>query len=224
MIWYIEDAGKPKKIPEEVLKYKIENYEVSGDKLVVNEKIKNWIPLRETQIWKEYRKKDGGSNFEKESIESHMWHCEKCGNMISAEPCPYCSDAQTVVNTNTAGYESDVGTAPAFVAKNKRNHRTLITILVIALVAIIAIIQLNSIRRDNGSLVGEWILDNNSSITFYENGTALWKTDVGTRTFEWNANENVMIWYFNGAPYKYTYEVTNDVLYVDGEYYAMRQR
>lgn len=94
MIWYIEDAGKAKKIPEEVLKYKIENYEVSGDKLVVNEEIKNWVPLRETQIWKEHRKdaeKDGGSNFEKESRQSHTWRCEKCGNIISEIPCKYCS-------------------------------------------------------------------------------------------------------------------------------------
>lgn len=104
MIWYIEDAGKAKKIPEEVLKYKIENYEVSGDKLVVNEEIKNWVPLRETQIWKEHRKdteKDGGSNFEKESTPSHMWRCKKCGNIIQKTPCPYCQNTSDSSNRNT---------------------------------------------------------------------------------------------------------------------------
>lgn len=154
------------------------------------------------------------------------WRCSKCGNMISEEPCPYCSDAQTTVNTNTVAYESSVGTTPAFVAKNKRNLKVLITALVITAVAIMVIaigLQSNSVKRDNSSLVGEWILDNNSSITFFENGTALWESDVGTRTFEWNANENVMTWYFGDAPYSYTYEVVNDILYVDGQYYAMRQ-
>ena len=61
---------------------------------MVNEEIKNWVPLRETQIWKEHRKdaeKDGGSNFEKESRQSHTWRCEKCGNIISEIPCKYCS-------------------------------------------------------------------------------------------------------------------------------------
>lgn len=67
----------------------------------------------------------------------HKWRCSKCGNMISEKPCSYCSNAQTVVNTNAVDYESSVGTTPAFVAKNKRNLGALITFLVIAVVAII---------------------------------------------------------------------------------------
>ena len=31
----------------------------------------------------------------------HRWRCPKCGNMISKEPCPYCSNEQTVVKNNT---------------------------------------------------------------------------------------------------------------------------
>ena len=53
--WYIENNGEAKLIPEEVLKYKIENNEISGDTLVVNEEIGNWIPLKETQFWAQIR-------------------------------------------------------------------------------------------------------------------------------------------------------------------------
>ena len=55
MTWYIENNGEAKLIPEEVLKYKIENNEISGDTLVVNEEIGNWIPLKETQFWAQIR-------------------------------------------------------------------------------------------------------------------------------------------------------------------------
>lgn len=67
----------------------------------------------------------------------HQWRCPKCGNMISEEPCPYCSNAQTAVNINSAAYESSVSATPAFVAKDKRNLRILVTCLVIAAIAII---------------------------------------------------------------------------------------
>lgn len=30
----------------------------------------------------------------------HRWRCSKCGNMISEEPCFYCSNEQTVVENN----------------------------------------------------------------------------------------------------------------------------
>lgn len=30
----------------------------------------------------------------------HKWRCSKCGNMISEEPCFYCSNEQTVVENN----------------------------------------------------------------------------------------------------------------------------
>lgn len=67
----------------------------------------------------------------------HKWRCSKCGNMISEEPCPYCSNAKTAVNTNTVHDESSVGTTPAFVQKNKRNLGVLITVLVVVAIAII---------------------------------------------------------------------------------------
>lgn len=67
----------------------------------------------------------------------HEWRCSKCGNMISEEPCPHCSKAQTAVNTNTVGCANSVGTTPAFVAKKKSDLGVLITFLVIAAFAII---------------------------------------------------------------------------------------
>lgn len=91
MVWYIEKNGEARKIPEEVLKYKIENNEISGDNLAVNEEIKNWVPLRETQLWKETVKASPVQNGWKPDA-THTWRCEKCGNMISETPCRYCSD------------------------------------------------------------------------------------------------------------------------------------
>lgn len=54
MQWYIAENGIQKLIPEEVLIYKIQNGEIFPDTLVVNAEIKNWISLRDTEIWKTY--------------------------------------------------------------------------------------------------------------------------------------------------------------------------
>ena len=61
MIWYIAKDGEAKRIPEEVLKYKIENDEISGDTLAVNEEIGNWVPLKETTFWAEYHEENSGT-------------------------------------------------------------------------------------------------------------------------------------------------------------------
>lgn len=156
-------------------------------------------------------------------IITHKWQCSKCGNMISEEPCPYCNKVQSAVNINTVYYENSAEATTAFVAKNKRNLRVLSTILVVVVVAIFIGIQLTSIERDKDSLVGEWMLVNNCSLTFFENGTALWEAPEGTITFNWDTNGNIMTWYMSGVPYSYNFVISNDTLYVDGEYYATRQ-
>ena len=102
MIWYIEKSGEAKEIPEEVLKYKIENNEISGDTLAVNEEIKNWVPLKETALWKEYNSEGSGNSaadFDLNSA-SHQWRCPKCGNMINKEPCPYCAQGEPTQTTH----------------------------------------------------------------------------------------------------------------------------
>lgn len=81
----------------------------------------------------------------------HKWRCSKCGNMISEEPCPYCSNAQTAVNINSAAYESSVSATPAFVAKDKRNLRILVTCLVIAAIAIIVVAVFSTKNSNNSS-------------------------------------------------------------------------
>lgn len=53
MEWYVAVDNQPKMIPETVLKHKIENNEVLPDALVVNAELKNWTPLRETELWKQ---------------------------------------------------------------------------------------------------------------------------------------------------------------------------
>lgn len=54
MTWYIVQDGQPKEIPEEVLIYKIKNREVGEDVWVVNEEIKEWTALKDTQLYKQY--------------------------------------------------------------------------------------------------------------------------------------------------------------------------
>ena len=57
----------------------------------------------------------------------HRWRCPKCGNMISKEPCPYCSNEQNAVNRNTISYEnvsateSNVSPTSAPVSKKKKS-------------------------------------------------------------------------------------------------------
>ncbi len=54
MDWYIAISNEARKIPENVLIYKIRNHEVFPNTLVVNEKIKNWTELKNTEIWRIY--------------------------------------------------------------------------------------------------------------------------------------------------------------------------
>ena len=54
MTWYIVQDGQPKEIPEEVLIYKIKNREIGEDVWVVNEEIKEWTALKDTQLYKQY--------------------------------------------------------------------------------------------------------------------------------------------------------------------------
>lgn len=99
----------------------------------------------------------------------HKWRCNQCGNMISEEPCPYCSDAQTAVNTNTVAYEGSVSTTPAFVAKNKRNLRVLITVLVVVAIAII-IFVLQDDKGGNTDSPGSIVVHGKVSDFYDDNG------------------------------------------------------
>ena len=73
----------------------------------------------------------------------HRWRCPKCGNMISKEPCPYCSNELNAVNRNTISYEnvsateSNVCPTTAPVSKKKRNPGVLFAFLLFATIAII---------------------------------------------------------------------------------------
>lgn len=97
--WFIEKDGEAKQIPEEVLKYKIENNEISGDTLAVNEEIKNWAPLKETLLWKKSRPDIGNDHIDgcKQELLVNKWYCNHCGNLIDHYPCSYCkyNDTET---------------------------------------------------------------------------------------------------------------------------------
>ena len=165
MIWYIEKSGEAKEIPEEVLKYKIENNEISGDTLAVNEEIKNWVSLKETALWKEYN--SGGSvdtatNNDLDSA-SHKWRCPKCGNMINKEPCPYCSNAQLSENTSNV-----VDTASISVTKKRKNFGVFLVIAIVAII-VAAFALKNGGSKLNGQYIGQTAFSDNA-IVFTKNG------------------------------------------------------
>lgn len=156
MIWYIEKSGEAKEIPEEVLKYKIENNEISGDILAVNEEIKNWVSLKETALWKEYNG-DTATNNDLDSA-SHKWRCPKCGNMINKEPCPYCSNAQISENTSNV-----VDTASISVTKERKNFGVFLVIAIVAII-VAAFALKNGGSKLNGQYIGQTAFSDNTII------------------------------------------------------------
>ena len=58
MTWYMMQEGQSKEIPEEVLIYKIQNGEISQEIFVTNEEIENWVPLKDTQLYKQHARTD----------------------------------------------------------------------------------------------------------------------------------------------------------------------
>ena len=115
---------------------------------------------------------------------------------------------------------------PAFVRKHRRNRKVLLSILgciAVLMVILLIAIQFPTSGSSKNTLVGKWKLNDYSSITFRKDGTASWKSDVGTQNFEWSTDGSTMTWYFNGRPYYYSWVIENDNLYVDGEYYGTRQ-
>lgn len=82
MDWWMEENGEPVKIPEEVLKYKTEHREIQPDTLVVNEEIKEWTPLKDTQFYKALQAE--------KTPEENTWACPRCGTRVTSEFCPNC--------------------------------------------------------------------------------------------------------------------------------------
>ena len=82
MDWWMEENGEPVKIPEEVLKYKTEHREIQPDTLVVNEEIKEWTPLKDTQFYKALQAE--------KTPEENPWACPRCGTRVTSEFYPNC--------------------------------------------------------------------------------------------------------------------------------------
>ena len=76
----------------------------------------------------------------------HKHKCSKCGNMISEEPCPYCSNAQTDVNVNNVNLmenrtdlnDSDYNQQQQVVKKDNKSKIVWIVLILLAAVIIIA--------------------------------------------------------------------------------------
>lgn len=75
------------------------------------------------------------------------WRCSKCGNIISKEPCPYCSNVQAVANANTVDYKSSVETPP--VSQKRKAPILIVFLVVIITLAIVIIIQ--NIGKETGT-------------------------------------------------------------------------
>lgn len=151
MIWYIEKLGEAKRVPEEVLKYKIENDEISGDTLTVNEVIKNWIPLKESSLWSECHSEkpckdtaSAGAN----TTSYHRWRCSKCGNMIDNEPCPYCAQNATEQTSAPPTNSSSIDTRNAH---KQSPAKALITFIIVFTVLFVGIFLCIDLFAGNGS-------------------------------------------------------------------------
>ena len=137
MIWFIAQDGKPKQIPEEVLIYKIQNNEIAKETLVVNEILKEWTPLENTDIWKENVPK---------SDPAHTWRCNKCGNIISEEPCKYC-------NGSSNSFESSPTSNNPTPAKKQKIHIIPLICIIIGCLIFYNLINANSQKSKNASSV-----------------------------------------------------------------------
>lgn len=150
----------------------------------------------------------------------HKWRCSKCGNMISEEPCPYCSDEQTAVNTNTVSYENSVEATPAFVTKKKRSLGILISVLIIAACAIIIAIpflQNSSSTKLNGEYIAQTEFSYNL-ITFADNGGFV----RSSRTFgDWQLvadgkysleDSSLILYCSDGRVWEFYYDRKNDTM------------
>lgn len=78
-MWYIIKNKQLCEIPDDVLKFKIRNDEISADEQIIetNEHITQQN-LGQKKIWKD-------------NHITHKWRCDKCQNVISELPCCYCS-------------------------------------------------------------------------------------------------------------------------------------
>lgn len=109
MIWYIEQNGQTKEIPEEVLRYKIKNQELSSDTLVVNEEIENWIPLKNTALWKDNIKKNDTTNMAASSTSSsfspvYRGRCFNCGTTLKLNS-KFCGKCGAPLNLKDSQYQ-----------------------------------------------------------------------------------------------------------------------
>ena len=81
----------------------------------------------------------------------HKWRCSKCGNMISEEPCPFCSNEQTAVNNNETSTENNSQT----IEQNKKTNNGfgkiigILLFIVIFTVATITIATFPSKKSEN---------------------------------------------------------------------------
>lgn len=97
MDWWMEENGEPVKIPEEVLKYRTEHREIQPDTLVVNEEIKEWTPLKDTQFYKalqaEKTPEEKAPELERPGLKApvkRVWVCPQCGTSATSIFCPNC--------------------------------------------------------------------------------------------------------------------------------------
>lgn len=130
MVWYIAQDGQAKKIPEEVLIYKIENKEISEDTLVVNSDIKEWVPLKETKLYKDKLNNESSQTVisTNENINIPMIKCPECLNEIPAQSltCSYCGyPLKTQIRQGKAVFQTSndfIGLLGKYTIKDKEGN------------------------------------------------------------------------------------------------------
>lgn len=130
MVWYIAQDGQAKKTPEEVLIYKIENKEISEDTLVVNSDIKEWVPLKETKLYKDKLNNESSQTVisTNENINIPMIKCPECLNEIPAQSltCSYCGyPLKTQIRQGKAVFQTSndfIGLLGKYTIKDKEGN------------------------------------------------------------------------------------------------------
>ena len=130
MDWYIAVDNKPKKIPETILIYKIKNKEISEDTLVVNSDIKEWVPLKETKLYKDKLNNESSQTVisTNENINIPMIKCPECLNEIPAQSltCSYCGyPLKTQIRQGKAVFQTSndfIGLLGKYTIKDKEGN------------------------------------------------------------------------------------------------------
>ena len=116
MTWFVEQNGQAKEMPENVLIYKIRNGEIAPNTLVVNAEITDWMPLEQTELWKQ--------------------HGVVSAESLSAERPPITVAQRRNTAKSPGSSYDDFGQTQELSEKPKKSKRVLIAVIALLLLAV----------------------------------------------------------------------------------------